>query len=98
MENLVNKVIQWGDDKGIFQKSSPIKQHQKTQEEVDELKQAILDGDTTGIKDGIGDATVTLILQAELNGFTFEECLQHAYDIISKRTGKMVDGIFVKDK
>lgn len=26
-----------------------------------------------------------------------DECLQEAYDVISKRTGKMVDGVFVKD-
>lgn len=26
-----------------------------------------------------------------------DECLQEAYDIISKRTGKMVGGVFVKD-
>ena len=35
---------------------------------------------------------------AKGNGLTIEECLQHAYDIISKRTGKMIDGTFVKDQ
>lgn len=34
---------------------------------------------------------------AEVCGWTLEECLQVAYDVISKRTGKMVDGVFVKD-
>ena len=26
-----------------------------------------------------------------------EDCLESAYNVISKRTGKMVDGVFVKD-
>ena len=49
------------------------------------------------IKDGIGDTVVTLIGVCEMYGFTLEECLQQAYDVISKRTGEIVDGKFVKD-
>lgn len=30
-------------------------------------------------------------------GVTAEECLQQAYDVISKRNGQMVNGIFVKE-
>lgn len=49
------------------------------------------------IKDGIGDTAVTLILLAEMHGWTLEECLQAAYDEIKGRTGVMTDGVFVKD-
>lgn len=31
------------------------------------------------------------------NNLTLDECTNSAYDVISKRTGKMVDGVFVKD-
>lgn len=31
-------------------------------------------------------------------GLTLEQCVESAYDVISKRTGKMVDGKFVKDQ
>ena len=48
-------------------------------------------------KDGIGDTMVTLILLCEMLDLTVEDCLQSAYDVISKRTGKMVDGTFIKD-
>jgi hypothetical protein len=41
---------------------------------------------------------VTAILLAEMHGFSTEECIQSAYDVISKRTGKMIGGQFVKDK
>ena len=49
------------------------------------------------VKDGIGDQVVTLILAAELAGTTLEECLALAYAEIKGRTGKMIDGTFVKD-
>ena len=50
------------------------------------------------IKDGIGDTVVTLIGVCEFYGVTLEECLQMAYDTISKRNGTMIDGVFVKSK
>ena len=50
------------------------------------------------VRDAIGDIVVTLIIQCELNGLRMQDCLQQAYDVISKRKGKMVDGIFVKDE
>ncbi|MFD2600196.1 MazG-like family protein [Sphingobacterium corticis] len=31
------------------------------------------------------------------NNLTLEDCTQSAYDVISKRTGKMENGVFVKD-
>ena len=49
------------------------------------------------IKDDVGDIMVVLINMAERNGTSLEECLAVAYDDIKDRTGKMVDGIFVKD-
>jgi hypothetical protein len=39
-----------------------------------------------------------MIIQAEMQGVTIEECLNSAYDVISKRTGKMINGQFVKDE
>jgi NTP pyrophosphatase (non-canonical NTP hydrolase) len=49
------------------------------------------------IKDDIGDIIVTLSIQATMHGLTLAECLEKAYDDIKARTGKMVDGVFVKD-
>lgn len=40
---------------------------------------------------------MVLILLAELIGVPFEECLQSAYNVIKNRTGRMIDGQFVKD-
>jgi NTP pyrophosphatase (non-canonical NTP hydrolase) len=97
---LVSLVRQWGEDKGItgpHAKATPQTQFDKLLEEVDETRRAIEAGDKVESKDGVGDCTVVLILLSELLGFRFEEALQAAYDIINKRTGKMVDGKFLKD-
>lgn len=94
---LIEKVIDWAEQRGIFKSSSPERQLDKTFEEANELSTAIEERNLPEIKDAIGDITVTLILQAHMNGLDFKECLESAYDVISKRKGKMVDGLFVKD-
>ena len=87
----------WAEEKGILAQATPIKQAMKTQEELTELCNAILNDDKEEIKDAIGDIVVTLIIQAKMQGLTIEECLNTAYDVISKRTGQMVNGQFIKD-
>lgn len=94
---MKNKVLQWAKEKGILDKATPKDQMLKTIEEVGELAKAIGKNDKEEIKDGIGDIAVTIIIQAELNGLDFDECLESVYEIISKRKGKMVNGIFVKE-
>lgn len=97
MEDLQMAVAVWAEQKGIIAKSTPLKQHVKTQEEVNELLEALLNKDEHEMKDAIGDIIVTLIIQAYMNNTTINECLQQAYDVISKRTGRMERGIFVKN-
>jgi NTP pyrophosphatase (non-canonical NTP hydrolase) len=72
-------------------------QYYKTCEEVAELDDAILTDNREEAIDAIGDIVVTLIMQTHAWDVTLEECVQQAYDVISKRTGKMVNGQFVKD-
>jgi len=40
-ENLQDKVLDWADEKGIIENSNPLKQLEKTQEELDETKDAL---------------------------------------------------------
>ena len=49
------------------------------------------------IKDDLGDIFITIINQAEMQGLNLLDCLQCAYDVVSKRTGKMINGTFKKD-
>ena len=40
---------------------------------------------------------VVLTNLAELCDLSIEECVEEAYEVISKRAGKMVNGTFVKN-
>ena len=101
IQDTINNIRTWGEDKGItgeHGKATGESQFSKTLEEIEELSDAIEAHDLPEIKDAIGDTGVTLILLAERYGLTFEDCLEWAYGVIAKRTGKMVDGVFCKDK
>jgi NTP pyrophosphatase (non-canonical NTP hydrolase) len=87
----------WAADKGILEKATPMAQALKTLEECTELCTAINKNDRPEIIDAIGDIVVTLIIQCKMQALSLEECLESAYNVIAKRTGKMVDGQFVKD-
>ena len=102
MENryrtLEAKIEEWAKNKGIMSKGTPTAQALKTLEECNELIDAIDKEDLYETSDAIGDILITLIIQAEMQGLNVIDCLQSAYDIVNKRTGKMVQGMFVKDK
>ena len=119
-EELSQLVIEWGESKGILDSSTPLRQLDKTQEELDETREALkklndfdyqrdlmedLGMPTSNkedilaeVKDGIGDMLVTIVLLAKMVNLDTTDCLNAAYDVIKQRTGKMVDGQFVKDQ
>jgi NTP pyrophosphatase (non-canonical NTP hydrolase) len=96
-ENIFELIRMWADERGLYDKGDPKTQYIKLMEETGEIGRAILKDDTAEIIDGIGDAVVVLTNLAELCGVPIEECIQEAYNVISKRTGKMVNGTFVKN-
>jgi NTP pyrophosphatase (non-canonical NTP hydrolase) len=91
-------VITWAHQKGILDNGTPRAQAGKTVEEVQELIDAIDTNNKAEIEDALGDILVTIIIQAEMQGLELVKCLESAYNVIAKRTGKMVDGQFVKDE
>lgn len=101
MSALVSLIRQWGVDKSITGpggKATLETQYKKLLEEVGEICEGIHKQDQHEIIDGIGDATVVLILLADLAGVKFETCLLAAFDEIKGRTGRMENGIFIKDQ
>lgn len=94
---LTTKIIEWAEEKDIMTKATPYTQFGKLMEEVDELRLGMREESIADIKDGIGDCVVVLTILAKMYGLSIDDCVQSAYDIISKRTGKMVGGVFVKD-
>lgn len=95
MQKLITNIEQWSINKGL-DKAESSKQFLKVTEEVGEVASALARNNLDALKDGIGDVVVTLIILAQQNGLTLEECTQVAYEEIKGRTGKMVDGVFVK--
>ena len=88
----------WADERGLYDKGDAKTQYLKLVEEVGELGSAILDEDYSEQVDAIGDIVVVLTNLAELAGpSNIEDCIKIAYNVISKRKGKMINGTFVKN-
>jgi NTP pyrophosphatase (non-canonical NTP hydrolase) len=96
MDDLVYKVIEWGREHKI---DNPVMQALKVNEEVGEIATEITHGRLRGpdMVDAIGDSLVTIIILADILGYDPANCLQEAYDVISKRKGETKDGCFIKE-
>ncbi|EJD80605.1 MazG-like family protein [Staphylococcus epidermidis] len=96
INQLVKQVEQWSINKNLHNGNSD-RQALKFYEEAGEVAAALSRNDKEALKDGIGDTIVTLIILAQQQGWSLEECLQYAYDEIKNRKGKTINGTFVKD-
>lgn len=99
--DLIRAVVDWAEQKGIFDKGTIKSQTEKFLEEVKELEEELgcyNKYSNEHVMLEMGDVLVTLILLAEMHNFSIFEALQMAYDKISKRKGKMVGGVFVKEE
>lgn len=90
-------IREWAETRGLYEKGDVKTQYLKLGSEFGELGDAIIDQNQEEIQDAIGDMVVVLTNLAHLAGFTIEDCIDSAYKVISKRTGKMVNGSFIKD-
>jgi NTP pyrophosphatase (non-canonical NTP hydrolase) len=95
--NVFDDIRSWATDKGIYDKGDARTQYLKLMEESGELAEALLKNDKAEIQDAIGDMIVVLTSIAKFEDMFIEDCIKSAYDVIAKRTGKMVNGTFVKD-
>ena len=95
--NTKEKILNWADAKNITHPDNLKTQMLKTVEEVGELAQGILKDKNDLIIDAIGDVMVTLIILADIKGLDIDRCLDHAWNEIKDRTGKTINGTFIKD-
>ena len=65
LQELQKKIIQWAKEKDLLKLENAPKQRLKLLEEVGETAAAILKNNHDGIKDGIGDIFVVLVILAE---------------------------------
>lgn len=104
LNNEFQSIRDWAEEKGIYESGDLKTQTLKLVEEVGELSKAVINDDVLEIEDAIGDAAVVLTSIAHLASIkygkiiTIESCVNGAYGVIAKRTGKMENGSFVKDK
>ena len=98
LKNEFSPIRIWAEKKGIYEKGDIKTQYIKFQEEAGELAKAIINNDNEEIIDAIGDCIVVLTSIAYFNNTSIEECINSAYNVISKRSGKMINGSFVKNK
>jgi NTP pyrophosphatase (non-canonical NTP hydrolase) len=93
-----DNIRDWAKQRGLYKKGDSKTQYVKLQEEAGELAKALLKNDKPEIQDAIGDIIVVLTNLAHLEKLTIEDCIDAAYNAISERTGKMINGTFVKDE
>ncbi len=95
MEYLIGLIEDWHHQRNLVEGSTDKDQYMKLIQEAGELSDSICKG--KDIRDDIGDMMVVLINIMVRNDLSLEECLKVAYDDIKGRTGRMVDGVFVKE-
>tara|TARA_R100000081_G_C4809749_1_gene170243 strand:+ start:135 stop:932 length:798 start_codon:yes stop_codon:yes gene_type:complete len=96
-DTAFNRIRMWADERGLYEKGDPKTQYLKLMEEAGELGRALLKDNVEEQIDAIGDMVVVLTNLSELIDVPIEECIESAYEVISQRTGKMINGTFVKD-
>lgn len=97
-EQLIDAVEAWGYERGIIQRGCAKSQLLKTVSELGELADGVNQNDEAEMIDGLGDVLVTLILLAKIKNLDIVNCLEIAYNEIRHRRGKLVDGVFVKER
>jgi len=96
-EELDYNITNWANDKNLLFGGYHPQQFMKVMEELGETARAVLKGDEDAVIDGIGDTFVTLIILSRQLGLNPVKCLNVAWDEIKDRTGKTIDGSFIKD-
>jgi phosphoribosyl-ATP pyrophosphohydrolase len=91
------EILEWADNKNLLKYENRFKQYSKLQEESNELYVAMLDDNKAEIIDGLGDCVIVLTILAEQLGFDLATCVECAYDEIKNRTGKTLNGTFIKE-
>ena len=98
MTTVYDKIEKWAIERNLIDGSTSQAQFVKLAEELGEVAECISKGKPTGeLEKEIGDMIVVLTILAAQSGTDVETCAVAAYDKIKHRTGRMVDGVFIKD-
>lgn len=92
------EIRKWGENKDIIKYDNRFIQLAKLLEEAGELANAIIKGKEEDAIDALGDCRIVLNLLAEQLGYDIDYCEQKAFDVIKNRTGKTINGSFIKSE
>lgn len=95
---VFKQIEQWANDRNLIEGATRQAQFMKLAEELGEVAECLAKGlPLDELKKEIGDMIVVLTILAAQSGTDVEACAVAAYDKIKHRTGRMVDGVFIKD-
>src|SRR5690625_3090516 len=87
----------WAIERGL-DAADPHKQALKLGEEFGELCEGLAKGNRELVKDAVGDMFVVMTILSMQLDLNIEDCIEHAYNEIKDRQGRMVNGVFVKEE
>ena len=93
----IDNFINWAEARNLVKGATRQAQMLKLTEEIGELAGGIARGKEDVVMDSIGDCLVVLTILATQSNLTLQQCAEAAYDEIKDRTGRMIDGVFVRD-
>ena len=96
-EDTTELIKKWAVDRNVVSGDTK-SQMVKLLEEAGELAEGINKNKQELIIDSIGDIYVVLVIICMQLGLDINDCIKAAYEEIKDRKGKMVNGIFVKEK
>ncbi len=95
LDELIKRTIEWSENHGI---TNPWTQASKVTEEWGETVSEMNHGRSgSEFEDGIGDVLVSLTIYAHLFDLDIRECWAKSLREIERRTGKTVNGNFIKE-
>lgn len=98
IEDYEALIIQWANERGLLEGTTPEKQMFKLGEEFGEVFGAMLLEDLDKVKMELGDMMVVMANICGKLGITLNDCISAAYHKIKNRKGRMLNGSFVKDE
>ena len=96
IDTMNELIIKWAVERGLDKPENATKQLTKAMEELGELSAGINNQDRDKQIDSLGDLQVVLIILSMQLGIDYNESLTTAYNVIKNRTGKTINGVFVK--
>lgn len=98
LNELKELILTWASDRNLLVKKNANRQYLKLVEEVGELAAGLARNDSAMTKDALGDVFVVWAILVEQLGYKHEDVINEVYEIINRRKGTTVNGVFVKDE